>query len=823
MHMPLVRVWLIFLLVMLAINVATAARVSDVLNTKHNFSATPSSASRTVQAVNESEICVFCHTPHGGQADAFGPIWNRSLSGATYVPYTSGSLDAVVGQPGDSSRLCLSCHDGTMAIGSVNVINGRATDRDGTTAEVVLNGVEVDGSMPVGEGASSGYTRRLGTDLTNDHPISMTFNSALAALDGELHDPATSATIGPRIPGQTPPKIPLDNDQVQCASCHDPHIRDDDPALTVSIKFLRLNRFQTTSPPSSVSTIYDEATDIICMACHNKAGWANSAHASSVVANELYTDTSANLREFPIGMQVWESSCLACHDTHTVQGSRRLTRGGVDTSGSAAIEETCYACHSSDGGVLQNQGGIDFPVPNIKTDFQLARRMPIVTADQDRSTEIHNIGTGGEAQAGKDFIEDPALMGIGNRHAECTDCHNPHRVIKNRQFNDDPSTPSAAGTHRHDEADTGTIHSNVASGVLRGITGVEPVYVSAEFTSLPIGFDLKRGNPPINGSNAASSSYTTREYQICLKCHSSYAYGTTPPMLGASTPPFTWPPDMVQYTDQAMEYQAPLGHEGEGQSLGVESGAFTEFDNNNHRSWHPVMKPTGRTEAVRGLDRTIFRAPWNVVGAIGNQTMYCSDCHGSSTGQSTAVPDGGEDGNPWGPHGSNNDYILKGTWDNNSGSTGSSNTGNTLCFKCHDYNEYANPNNNNPKQSGFRTNGGNNFCVRYSSTNLHIGHADRLWGRVGKFQCKWCHIAVPHGWKNKALLVNMNDVGPEVGLPKGTRITITNGMSGYTKAPYYANARLMIDRTRGFATSGNWNDADCAGRNWMTSNCDSFP
>jgi len=65
-------------------------------------------------ATGGDELCVYCHTPHGATAGAT-PLWNRDLSGATYVPYQSSSLDATgIGQPGGTSKLCLSCHDGTM-------------------------------------------------------------------------------------------------------------------------------------------------------------------------------------------------------------------------------------------------------------------------------------------------------------------------------------------------------------------------------------------------------------------------------------------------------------------------------------------------------------------------------------------------------------------------------------------------------------------------------------------------------------------------------------------------------------------------------------
>ena len=801
-------------------------RVSDVRNTRHNFSASvtpnlPGGGGRVVVADTEQQICVFCHTPHGANVAFPSPLWNRQLSQATYKLYDSTSMDAVVNQPGGTSKLCLSCHDGTLAIGSVNVLNGTYAKQP-----IQMQGTD-QGKMPPGEGATTGFTRNLGLDLSNDHPISFTFDSNLAIKDGELRDPVNVSYIGDRSVKRKP-VVPLEQGQVQCNACHDPHIRAKNN--DVNIKFLRLNRFQQQEPTGS---LFQSQTDIICLACHDKAGWVGSAHAHAGVANEQYTQAAAVIRDFPDGTLVWQAACLNCHDTHTVQGSRRLLRegvvGGLTSSGvklgatQPGIEETCYACHSSDGTTLTRQGK-NTEVPDIKSDFQLARHMPITNQEQGNSVEVHSIGTGptGQSQTGKDLLEDPSFLGNNNRHAECTDCHNPHRVIKNRLFNADFNNPDAAGTHEHEGV---SLHTNLASGVLRGTWGVEPVnYSSQSFYALPSSFDVKRGNPPVSASTHVSNSYVTREYQVCMKCHSNYAYGTTPPNLGMSTPQgAAFPPGMHQYTNQAQEYQAPAAHKGEGISLGVAGGASASFNTNNHRGWHPVMDNTGRTSGARGgADADLFRPPFNANGAMGNQTLYCSDCHGSNTEPGTTDPDpvpGDENGNPWGPHGSDNNFILKGAWNERTG-TGSNGD---ICFKCHDYNQYANPSNNSPLTSGYRRNGGGGMCINASlaNANLHIGHANR----IGRLRCNWCHIAVPHGWKNKALLVNLNDVGPEAGFSTvGNSVSenVTGGgfNSAYTQAPYYNNAKL---RVQGFASSGNWVANNCGGVMWMMQSCSNPP
>ncbi|MFO1352098.1 MAG: cytochrome c3 family protein [Gammaproteobacteria bacterium] len=254
-----------------------------------------------------------------------------------------------------------------------------------------------------------------------------------------------------------------------------------------------------------------------------------------------------------------------------------------------------------------------------------------------------------------------------------------------------------------------------------------------------------------------------------------------------------------------MEFQAPLGDRGE--------------PGGNHRSWHPVIERTERTAAVRHMSAStnLFLAPWNGA-SIGNQTIYCSDCHGSGTAAGTVVPPGN---NPWGPHGSTNNFILKGAWNN---TTGRDNTG--LCFRCHNFTNYAteqNEGNRSGFESGFGCNRDLFPDLDCKDTNLHAFHAKR----IGRMQCSWCHTAVPHGWKNKALLVNLNNVGPEAGLA-GAEVSIGASAQTYTQGPYYLNAKLKV---RTFAPSGGWQASNCGslsgeggvGKDWMKNVCENPP
>lgn len=855
----------------LAVSSVHAARQSDVRNTKHNLSS--SGAAGNTKSSSETQVCVFCHTPHGANASAVAPLWNRKIGGAadtaatyaaTYAPYSSESLDARMasiqagwsGQPLGSSKLCLSCHDGTIALG--NVINAPGSGF-GSAIEV---GGSTSTAMPAG---TEGYTRNLGQNLANDHPISITYSTALTSQDGELRPLAsmplingTHPLVGTRGGGQgsglgsstsgtglygstsTRPVLPLETTsgtgggtgQMQCTTCHDPHIREttlttdaaDAAVITKerNIKFLRRSRFQMAQPSES----YSDANDIICLSCHQKGNdgtaansfsWAYSSHANSNIATQAYTSAAADTRQFPQGMPVWKVACLNCHDTHTVSGARRLTRQGA-TSGVSKLEETCYQCHR----LLANSilGNVD-SVPDIYTDFQSTYKMPLTNA-----SEIHDIGgnnttdcPGGIAKCGADMVERQTLL--ANRHAECTDCHNPHRVVRLHRLDGKVSTTGTftaginpavqqddkEGTHFHKDI-SGYTHNNVASGVLRGAWGVEPLYTytnASKFnTAIPQSYyTARRGDP---GSDSLSTTdvttypdtkaYVTREYQVCLKCHSSYAYGASPPTVGTSI----GTNGLAQYTDQAREFHGPTGHDTESNTdtcpgsgcieLGDEAGAGTGYDRHNHRSWHPVMKPTGRTATLRALTATsAFRLPWS--NAVGSQTMYCSDCHGSNvTSTSSVVPDGTlagtgtstGTGSPWGPHGSAKPFILKGDWTQESSSSNG-----PLCTKCH-----------NPTSSS-------GFCCGSGDGNLHSFHITR---GTSPLECTWCHVAVPHGWKNKSLLVNLNDVGEEAGFAAGSsfEIAIEGNANNYTQGPYYLQAKLKI---RSFARAGQWDEGNC--------------
>lgn len=176
-----------------------------------------------------AEICVACHTPHQSDTTVTAPLWNHTNTTTNFTMYTSPTLDAVsTGQPGGTSRLCLSCHDGTIALDSFG----------GATGTTFMTGRGAVGSAG---------------DLSDDHPISITYDATLAATDGSLYDPTitnvTVGAVGGKTKTDTITNAMLTGGTVQCSSCHDVH-----------------NTFTVGAPLLKVTT----AGSALCLTCHNK-------------------------------------------------------------------------------------------------------------------------------------------------------------------------------------------------------------------------------------------------------------------------------------------------------------------------------------------------------------------------------------------------------------------------------------------------------------------------------------------------------------------------------------------------------------------------
>lgn len=219
---------------------------------------------------NTVGLCTFCHTPHRAYSTRL--LWNHTLSAETYswsdVDQTTGGTDLPTFDASwqGVSKNCLSCHDGTVAIGDVawfeETLNPELSDHqhsDPLDPAKITAGNTNDPATPVDDG-----------DLAGNHPVAVPFplndapntyngitNGALAAASGWDPDPesqgirlfnddGTGQVTAGSVAGQT---------GIECSSCHDPH----NGGQVLDDFFLRGELTGT-----------GNGDDYICQMCHNK-------------------------------------------------------------------------------------------------------------------------------------------------------------------------------------------------------------------------------------------------------------------------------------------------------------------------------------------------------------------------------------------------------------------------------------------------------------------------------------------------------------------------------------------------------------------------
>lgn len=182
---------------------------------------------------SKQQSCLPCHAEHGSKVrDASGnivqaPMWNHTISTATYELYLDPDTGAkVAGSVDSNTRLCLSCHDGTVALDSF--VGGDGTHQ-------MTGGV-------------------VGTDLSNDHPVGEaalwpTGSAATDFVDPSLRDAAGIMPLRRLADGR---KV------VACVSCHEPHNRAEQPGM------LWVNN----SGPGTTVDGRMVSGSVLCMNCH---------------------------------------------------------------------------------------------------------------------------------------------------------------------------------------------------------------------------------------------------------------------------------------------------------------------------------------------------------------------------------------------------------------------------------------------------------------------------------------------------------------------------------------------------------------------------
>ena len=217
---------------------------AGIVGSPHDFSG----ETWNIVSSDQNSVCGVCHQPHHADSSVV-PLWiHTTTTPSQFTMYSTGTVAVsrmkaqVSSQPTGASLACLSCHDGTVAVNSY------------------AGGVQGGAAVYVTNGAS------LGVNLTHTHPISFTYDTALAGQDLGVFDPATKNVLVPdsgtfNIGSDHSVKGFLLNggNRLECTSCHDVHNQLGTP-------------FDITSNPKLVKIVGTQTGkgSLRCRGCHNK-------------------------------------------------------------------------------------------------------------------------------------------------------------------------------------------------------------------------------------------------------------------------------------------------------------------------------------------------------------------------------------------------------------------------------------------------------------------------------------------------------------------------------------------------------------------------
>jgi hypothetical protein len=215
---------------------------AGIVGSPHDFSG----ETWNIVSSDPSSVCGVCHAPHRAE-NTKAPLWIHSSTVQTFTMYNtntvaSSKLNATPdAQPGNVSLACLSCHDGTVAVNSY------------------AGGVKGGSSLFVTNSAN------LGTDLSHSHPISFTYDAALAAADGSLKDPSASVlqpdsgTFNHGTDVSIKGLLLNGGNRLECSACHDVHNQVGTP-------------YDINSNPKLVKIVGTQngKGSLLCRSCHTK-------------------------------------------------------------------------------------------------------------------------------------------------------------------------------------------------------------------------------------------------------------------------------------------------------------------------------------------------------------------------------------------------------------------------------------------------------------------------------------------------------------------------------------------------------------------------
>ena len=585
-------------------------------------------------------------------------------------------------------------------------------------------------------GTPPGGSHPANNDCQNCHPDAQNVGGVLSITDGALHIDGTVQASGESGGG------------VACASCHAAifdrmagNTNTDlsgraigsrhriSSVLGVGDSSNQNNPAATWAQPlSSVAQANRSCTNM----CHNDH--PHTKNALTTHENNLYQDSRTSAPRSTANATMANDFdatlptggvCASCHQYSVTIGTEvhpAVAAAAYDVSGhdyesgtyglhdSSNVARNCTKCHSDSDDTFLTDNSTPFGAVHFSQYNSLLRESPthsnnaasFLCYECHGTTQPAAPNAGGDVQAvlEKTYSHDASGDAGHNTIAEATPTYNSTYAGANRHVGClDCHNPHESGATVHTP---GTNAIAAGGSPLSGVSGV--------------GFTPPTGNwvatTTTNFTPKARSAY---EYEVCFKCHSSYGFGTTPP--SASNPRGAWD----TWTDVAQEFSP------------------------NNRSAHPVVA-TANASASSALVAAQLTAPWNA--NPGNQTMYCSDCHGDNAAAPAVA----------GPHGSGVNFVLTGArtgWPNTAAGQlisldSAAEQAELFCMNCH------------PDPDGT------------NEAHTRGDHSNR--------DCVDCHILIPHGGGLDRLIGDANGTMP-------SRYNYQNNLiiTGFTKNADYRN------------------------------------
>ncbi len=702
------------------------------------------STTGTVFAGGSPIPCYACHNPHGSGETTYGLQVITQYNGTT-VTVGDGVGELNVGTAQGVRNFCFSCH--TTASGN--------SGWNGSAMQSVTAG---DRALGFSRFTQSAVGQAVGPKLrlpnVNGHYHYDTTQSCLGC-HADVHQPTGGGSNG-TLPcygchpyqamntGQTgffhhvldgsPPDAapgtgayPTSTSVLQCVSCHvDHNYFNANPAANL--------RFSIGAQPSAGGTNTDfiasgSPSYGICLSCHSsnmpRDNVNQRAGGGPIVFGISPQDYAASAHNYSVpgtlaaGQPNFRANCSKCHDDENT-GSKAIgpDRFGLHFSAEATLlagmgvsinatgtsyPTLCYRCHGfGNPNAVKRRDYYDsqpltWPASRVESDFARPYRHPI---GRERHSAQENTAAGWNVGA--------------TRHASCMDCHNVHATRS--------GTSTLPEFHSVRPTDTAV----PLGGALYGVWGVT-ISGSVNGTWTGSGTTITPAFPTY--SKVETISY---QWQLCLKCHSRYAWSTAAtPLVSLST-----------------ANQSGAGAMGGGQQTDVGrdfNPSMTSYHPVFARGWNqpPVNANTnwnasagrrriGTAEINNGLSNT-FTNGWQAASLV-----TCTDCHA--------------------PHGSSSRWQLRGkdtavkvtiaggsvNLPNNNTNTNASN----FCVNCHRADVYVNGA-TYINLSRFNHSG----CNRVLDANtVNWGMAHLM--NIGCYQC---HGARPRtGWPSSGALHGTN-------------------------------------------------------------------